>query len=405
MSNVRTALVIGGGIAGPVAAMALHKAGIEARVYEAYPRPSEGIGGALALEPNGVAALAVIGVDEAVRSVATPIARSVLALGDKKLGEIPQLPGLMPRHVVDRADLHRILTERARTAGVRFEHDKRLLSVDEGGTGVTARFADGTIATAEILIGADGVRSTVRTLIDPAAPGAAYTGLLGFGGTVDAGLDLEPGTMTFAFGRRAYYLFWPTLDGRTAWGANLPSTNALSLTEARAVPAERWLDMLRATYADDVPGARLARCTTAETLQVVGALHIMPSVPRWHRGRMVLIGDAVHAPSNSTGQGASLAIESAVELARCLRDLPDAGSAFRAYEALRRRRVEGIAKRGAKINHSKAPGSVARMFMPLALPLMFKIMDLEKTMGVEQRYVIDWDSPVESVDHLRASAA
>ena len=405
MSNVRTALVIGGGIAGPVAATALHKAGIEASVYEAYPRPSEGIGGALALEPNGLAALGVIGVDDAVLSVATPITRSVLTLGDKKLGEIPRLPGLMPRHVVERADLHRVLTERARSAGVRFEYNKRVLDVDEAGTGITARFADGTTATADILIGADGVRSTVRTLIDPAAPGAAYTGLLGCGGTVAAGLDLEPGTMTFAFGRRAYYLFWPTLDGRTAWGANLPSTNPLSLTEARAVQPERWLDTLRATYADDVPGAQLARCTTAETLQVVGALHIMPSVPRWHRGRMVLIGDAVHAPSNSTGQGASLAIESAVQLARCLRDLADVGSAFRAYEALRRRRVEGIAKRGAKINHSKAPGRVARMFMPLALPLMFRIMDLEKTMGTEQRYVIDWDSPVESADHLRASAA
>ena len=130
---------------------------------------------------------------------------------------------------------------------------------------------------------------------------------------------------------------------------------------------------------------------------MVGALHIMPPVPRWHRGRMVLVGDAVHAPSNSTGQGASLAIESAIELARCLRDLPDPQSAFDAYETLRRSRVERIAKRGAKINHSKAPGRVARMFMPLALPLMFKLMDVEKTISAEQRYAIDWEA--------RASAA
>lgn len=405
MSKVRTAIVIGGGIAGPVAATALSKAGIDASVYEAYPRPSEGIGGALALEPNGLAALGVIGVDEAVRSVATPIARSVLSLGGKPLGELPRLPGLLPRHVVERGDLHRVLTERAKAVGVRFEHGKRLLRVDEHGAGVTAHFADDTAASADILIGADGVRSTVRALIDPAAPRAAYTGLLGFGAAVDAGLDLEPGTMTFAFGRRAYYLYWRTRDGRTAWGANLPSARPLTLTEARAIPAETWLETLRAAYAGDVPGARLAECTTAETLQVVGALHIMPPVPRWHRDRMVLIGDAVHAPSNSTGQGASLAIESAVQLARCLRDLPTPEPAFRAYEALRRPRVEAIARRGAKINHAKAPGRVARVLMPLALPLMFKLVDLEKTLGAEQRYVIDWDSPVQDGDLLSASAA
>jgi 2-polyprenyl-6-methoxyphenol hydroxylase-like FAD-dependent oxidoreductase len=118
---------------------------------------------------------------------------------------------------------------------------------------------------------------------------------------------------------------------------------------------------------------------------------------------MVLVGDAVHAPSNSTGQGASLAIESAVELARCVRDLPDAESAFETYETLRRSRVERIAKRGAKINHSKAPGRVARMFMPLALPLMFKLMDVEKTMGAEQRYAIDWEARASAA--IRASAA
>ncbi len=403
MSNVNTALVIGGGIAGPVTAIALRKAGIEANVYEAYPGPNEGIGGALALEPNGLSALGVIGAADAVRSVATPIRRSMLVLGDKELGEIPSLPDLPPRHVIERSDLHRILNERARAAGVRFEHGKRLLGVDESSGGISARFEDGSTASGDILIGADGVRSTVRALIDPAAPGASFTGLLGFGATVDADLGLEPGTMTFAFGRRAYYLYWSTRDGRTAWGANLPSAKPLTLREARALPAAHWLDTLRATYADDDPGARLARCTMAHELQVVGALHIMPSVPRWHRGRMVLVGDAVHAPSNSTGQGASLAIESAVELARCVRDLPDVHSAFETYETLRRSRVESIAKRGAKINHSKAPGRLARMFMPLALPLMFKLMDVEKTMAAEQRHTIDWDARLSAA--VRASAA
>ena len=255
-----------------------------------------------------------------------------------------------------------------------------------------------------MLVGADGVHSVIRRLIDPEAPDARYLGLLGFEGLADDGPDtaaLEPGTMTFAFGRRAYYLYWKRSDGRIGWGANLPSPQYLSLKEARAIAADDWLHTLRTAYANDVPGAWLAAETPSDTLQAVGALHIMPPVPHWHRGRMVLVGDAVHAPSNSTGQGASLAMESAIELARCLRDLPDAPTAFAAYERLRRPRVEKIAARGARIGRAKAPGPVAQRMMRLLVPLMLKAMNIEKTMADEQRYTVDWDAPV-SADDARA---
>jgi 2-polyprenyl-6-methoxyphenol hydroxylase-like FAD-dependent oxidoreductase len=201
--------------------------------------------------------------------------------------------------------------------------------------------------------------------------------------------------MTFAFGKRAYYLFWKMADGRVTWGANLPSKKYMSLTEARAIPAGQWLRTLRETYAGDHPGELLAHRTTAENLDITGAIHIMPPVPHWHSGRMVLVGDAVHAPSNSTGQGASLAIESSIQLARCLRDLPDATSAFIAYEQLRRERVERITKRGARTNSTKTPGPVGRKAMQALMPVFFKMMNFEKVMGWEQRYRIDWDAPVE----------
>jgi len=391
MSSANSALVIGGGIAGPVTATALLKAGIEATLYEAYPGPSEGIGGSLALEPNGLGALAVIDADEAVRAAAMPITRSIMSISDRPVLEVPRLDDLPPRQLIERGALHRVLHDRACAAGCRFEYGKRLVGVDERADGITAHFADGTHASGDVLIGADGVRSRVRALVDPNAPGANYTGLLGFEGLTDIDLDLAPGTMTFAFGRRAYYLYWARGDGKIGWGANLPSTQYLSLTDARAVSARDWLRTLRDTYADDDPGSALAEATTEQTLQVVGALHIMPPVPHWRRGRMVLVGDAVHAPSNSTGQGASLAIESGIELARCLRDSPDIASAFSTYEQLRRGRVEKIAARGARINHAKAPGPIARRLMRVVLPLMFKTMNLEKTIGTEQRYVIDWE--------------
>lgn len=393
-SKVRTALVIGGGIAGPVAATALLKAGIQATVYEAYPTLAEGIGGGLALAPNGLAALGIIGADAAVRALATPVTGTVMAIGENTR-RLPSLADVEPLQIVGRGDLHRVLHDRAVEAGVRFEYGKRLVAAADGPDSVTARFDDGATSIADVLIGADGVRSTVRTLIDPKAPGAGYTGMLGFQGYVDAGPDLdpEPGVMTFAFGKRAYYLFWKMADGRVTWGANLPSKQYMSLTDARAIPSGQWLRTLRETYAGDLPGELLANRTTAENLDITGAIHIMPPVPRWHRGRMVLVGDAVHAPSNSTGQGASLAIESSIQLARCLRDLPDATSAFSAYERLRRERVERITKRGARTNSAKTPGPAARKAMYTLMPIFFKVMNFEKVMGWEQRYRINWDAP------------
>lgn len=395
MSRIETALVIGGGIAGPVTATALRRAGIDARVHEAYPEPAHTVGSGLALAPNGVAALDVIGAGDAVRDIAVPVPRMSLSVG-RKLLSMPVLGDQPPLQLVDRGELHRVLYERAVSAGVPVVFGKRLVAAERTAGGVTARFADGSTATADVLVGADGIRSTVRGLIDPDAPGPEFTGMLGFGATVDCPVEIPADTIVFAYGKRAYYLYWPVSAGRVAWGANLPSAEYLSLAEARRVPAERWLEVLRDTYGEDTPGGQLARATTPEQLEVVGALHIMPPVPRWYRDRMVLVGDAVHAPSNSSGQGASLAIESAIQLARCLRDIPDPAAAFAAYERLRRPRVEGIAARAAKINHSKTPGPVARRLMQAVMPVMARtVMNPEKTLGAEQRYRIDWDQPVD----------
>ncbi|MQY31699.1 FAD-dependent monooxygenase [Nocardia aurantia] len=397
--SIRSALVIGGGVAGPVAATALQMAGIEARVFEAYSGPAVNIGSSLGFAPNGLAALDVVGAGDAVRRLALPIRHSAMSLGHKTI-EMPTAADLEPQQLVDRSDLHTALHDHAVAAGISFEYDKRLVRVDEHADRVTAHFADGTSATADILIGCDGVKSTVRTLIDPKAPGANYTGMLGFGAPSGATVDVPAHTMIFAFGKNAYYLYWVGPDGRVGWGANLPSKRYMTVGEARAIPSEQWLRTMRDTYGEDVPGADLVRHTRPEDLVVSGGLHIMPPVPHWHRGRMVLVGDSVHAPSNSTGQGASLAIESAIQLARCLRDFDDPTTAFTAYERFRRPRVEAIAARGAKINHAKTPGPVMRKVMPALMPLMFGSAKLQQIMRREQGYRIDWAAPVDEKAEL-----
>ncbi len=402
MAPVRTAAVIGGGIAGPVVALALQKAGIEATVYEAHPKTADGIGGTLALAPNGLAALAIVGAAAAVSAVAQPIPRTVLTIGSDKRFELPTLPDVGPLRMVRRDDLYRILHAKLVENGIPIGYDKRLTDASQTARSASVEFADGSHAQADVVVGADGVHSLLRRLIDPKAPGPAYTGMLGFEGLSSSVAQIEPDTTTFAFGKRGYYLYWRAPRGGVTWGVNLPYERPLTLTEARELPAQHWLRTLRNIYGQDIPGADLIEHTAPDALQVNGASHIMPSVPHWYQGRMVLVGDAVHAPSNSSGQGASLAIESAIQLARCLRDVSDISAAFATYERLRRPRVERIAANAAKVNQVKAPGRFLQAAMPIVMPLFIKVaMKPEKMLGPVQRYRIDWDKPVATESLLR----
>jgi AraC family transcriptional regulator len=111
----------------------------------------------------------------------------------------------------------------------------------------------------------------------------------------------------------------------------------------------------------------------------------------WHRGPMVIIGDAAHATSPSSGQGASLAIEDAVVLAKCLRDLPGPEQAFVTFERLRRRRVERVVQYSARIGKSKAAGAVARWFRDLFMPLALKHFANPAAHAWLYAYHVDWN--------------
>lgn len=391
-----TVLIIGGGVAGPVAAMALQRAGLDAVIYEARPPHEADTGGALSLAPNGLAALGVLGVEHAVAEAGLPIGRMVFADGrGRTLGEIPGLPGLPPQRAMWRGDLCRVLREQAQERGVRIEYGKRLAGAEQDADGITVRFTDGTTARGRVLIGADGVHSTVRSLIDPQAPGPRHVPLLNFGGMSRAETGARPGAMYFVYGRRGFLGYWALPGGGTAWFANVPHPEPVTIAQARRVPAEEWLRRLRALYAGDTPAAALLEGTPPADLSPFGTPHIMPAARRWHRGRMVVTGDAAHTPSPSSGQGASLAAESAVQLARCLRDLPDTASAFAAYERLRRRRVEKVAARAARTNGSKTLGPLSAAVMRLMMPLAMRtFLTPDRMLGAEHRHTIDWDAPV-----------
>lgn len=399
MTTTRTALVIGAGIAGPVAAMALRKAGIQATVYEAHPSGAERAGAFLTIASNGIDALRVIGADEPVLAAgfATPTI-SLRSTTGKRLGGARTgltLPDGTTSHTLKRADLYHALYQQAVRHGITVQHGKRLASAQQTGEGVHALFEDGSRVTADMLIGADGIWSTVRRLIDPAAPAPAYTGLISLGGYargVDA--DGEPGSYTMIFGKRAFFGYVRAPSSEVWWFANVPHGDEPARGEIEAITPGQWQTRLARLYAGDAgPAARIVQATDTADITRASPVHSIPHLPAWHGGRMVVIGDAAHAPTPTSGQGASLSVEDAVVLAKCLRDLPVPEEAFARFQALRRPRAERIIKQAARVNSSKTARPVTRVLRDATLPVIMKMAASSKQATAAYRYHIDWDTP------------
>ncbi|CAN5839284.1 FAD-dependent monooxygenase [soil metagenome] len=397
MTHTRTALVIGGGIAGPAAAMALQKAGIDSVVYEAHPAAADGAGVFLTLASNGIDALRVLGADEPVVDAGFPTPTITLRSGTgKHLGESrtsQSLPDGTTSQTIKRADLHRVLHDEATSRGLRVEHGKRLVAAEETASGVQAVFEDGTEAVGDVLIGCDGVHSTVRLIIDPAAPAPTYAGLIGTGGYArGVPVDTQPGSYEMIFGRRAFFGYAMAPDGAVWWFANVPRRDQPARGEVETISSDERRRRLLQLYAEDA-GPAIPLIQATPEIMAMNAIHAIPHLPTWHNGRMIVIGDAAHAPSPTSGQGASLSIEDGVVLAKCLRDLPSPQAAFVRFEAARRPRVERIIKVAARINNGKAAGPVARAFRDALLPTILKKTADSTAHKQTYDYHIDWDAP------------
>jgi FAD-dependent urate hydroxylase len=398
MSRAKRALIIGGGVAGPVAAMALRQAGIDPVVYEAYAGGADDAGAFLTFASNGLDALRTIDAHHLVLSESFPTPRMTIQSGTgKHLGDVPNggtLPDGTVSQTLKRADLYRALRDEAVRRGARVEYGKRLVDAQTTPDGVVARFEDGTEAVGDLLIGADGIHSRTRRIIAPSAPGARYIPVLNIGGYArNVRVQAELGTFRMVFGKRAFFGYAVHPSGEVWWFANPPRANEPTGAELAAIGTEQWREMLMDLFAgDDSPAVEIIRSTPGK---LAGwATYDLPSVPTWHRGSLVIIGDAAHATAPSSGQGASMAIEDAVVLSRCLRDLPDTRQAFAAYERLRRARVERIVAHGARTSNSKAAGPVARVLRDLMMPLILKRVAGGESLAWMHDYHIAWDDKV-----------
>lgn len=390
MTRPRHALIIGGGIAGPVAAMALQRAGIQATIYEAYPSGAGAAGAFLTIAVNGLDALRTLGLHRPVMDAGFPTGSIEFVSGSgKRLGQVPiggTLPDGTMTHTVKRADLYRVLYEETLRRDITIEHGKRLVDTQPAANGgVVARFADGTRAEGDLVIGADGIHSRTRQLIDPAAPPPRPTGLGNVGGfTRTARVSTTPGAYVMLFGKRAFFGYTVSPSGEVWWFANPPRVRGGTTVSTR----ERLIDL----FAQDAgPAVEIIR-NTPEILAATDQ-HDMPKVPTWWRGPMVIIGDAAHAASPSSGQGASMAMEDALVLAKCLRDLPDTAGAVAAFEQLRRPRVERVVAYGARSSSGKAAGAIVRVIRDLVLPVVLKRFATQAQDWL-YTYHIDWDARI-----------
>ncbi|MEV7552443.1 NAD(P)/FAD-dependent oxidoreductase [Amycolatopsis sp. NPDC089917] len=343
------AVIIGGGIAGTVTAMALRRAGIEASVHEAYESGGEDAGAFLTIMHNGMDALRAIGAEGPVIENSFAAVGLELVTPDGKTVEQRSFgtDGTHGPRTLKRSSLYLALQEEAISRGITFERGKRLVSASPG----VARFEDGTVAEGDILIGADGLRSVLRTIIDPSCPPPRSTGLdVVYGYTTDTSVPQAPSLYRMIQSLHAFFGYTSAPDGSTYWFARLPTAEGVRT----GLTPEEWRTAAFVTFdGEPLPAAEIIASTGDDVFG--GHAYDVPSTPVWFTESMVLVGDAAHAASPAAGQGASMALEDSVVLAQCLRDLPDAPTAFAAYERLRRARVEKLVASSAAVSSGTTP--------------------------------------------------
>jgi FAD-dependent urate hydroxylase len=356
MAKQQHAIIIGGGIGGLATGIALRRIGWTVSIFEQAPELRE-VGAGLALWANAVRALEKLGVAAAVRALQPPmpsggiytwrgmplITDSSAALA-QRIGEISM--------VLHRADLLAILRQSLPTDTLTL--DKRCVRVEQNAAGVTAHFADGSVAQGDLLIGCDGIRSVVRAqLVGDGEP--LYAGYTAY----RAVTPFDPARVTAGeyWGRGARFGIAPLSGGRIYWFAtrNAPAGTHDTPEAARA----RLLTLFRGWCS---PLLEIIKATDPAVI-LQNDIADRPPLARWSVGCMTLLGDAAHPMTPNLGQGACQALEDAVVLASCLDSTTDLVAALHAYEQRRRARTSQIVQQSRRI------GQLGQWQHPLACAL------------------------------------
>jgi salicylate hydroxylase len=330
--------VVGGGIGGLAAALFLLVGGFDVQVFEQAPALGE-VGAGIQISPNASRLLHLLGLGEALgRAGVRPVAFHQRRWDDGRtlqrapLGEVIEAAFGAPYYHFHRADLLTALAGALPPDRVHLGH--RLAGFTDHGDRVELRFANGARAAADLLVGADGIHSTVRAaLFGPERP--RFTGCVAYRGLVPAarlahlGLEVMSNSWLGPGGHFVHYL----VAGRRL-------VNFVAVMERESWTRESWTD--RGEVADALaafegwhPQVRAIIGAVDETF--IWALFDRAPLERWSVGRVTLLGDACHAMLPFMAQGAAQSIEDGATLAACLRGsgARDVASALLRYEALR----------------------------------------------------------------------
>lgn len=349
------AIVIGGGIGGLAAAVALHRVGWRVTVLERTPVLRE-IGAGMSQAPNAMRALDVLGVGEQARSVGVPTyAAANLRTPDGRHLQRARPGDATALLAFHRADLHRVLLEAVADDCVLTGAEVTDLRQEAGK--MTVGFGD-TELTADLVVAADGIRSTARRLLWPAAPPPRFLGRTAWLGVAEvAGL---PGSITLGPG--GYFLIHPIARGRAYWAyVTTADRPGIRYDQEKTEVARRI-----GTWHDPIP--QLIGATPPEAVIHID-IHDLDRLPTYVNGRVALLGDAAHAMSPDRGQGAGQSIEDAVVLAAALANEPTLDAALRRYDTERRPRTQATA-RGARKDGDRTTSRAAHRAMVTMIRMM-----------------------------------
>jgi 2-polyprenyl-6-methoxyphenol hydroxylase-like FAD-dependent oxidoreductase len=351
MAATRKVLIVGGGIGGLTAALALTKAGLDAVVFEQAARLEDvQSGGGLLVWNNGMRALREIGLHEQVQASAAVLDVTTFnsyrgdLLATWPIDQVARDLGV-PTVGVVRGDLHKVLADAlgpdAIQVGAHYE------SFEAGGHGVTVRFSDGREEHGDVLVGADGVRSSVRGdvlgLRDLRPPG--YWG-------IQAVIQFDHpqaqhGMFATYWGPGSRFAYHHVGAGRLYWFAVEDGDGSEPAAERIQIVRERlksWPEPVRSIIA----------ATQDSEIAVMDIADAKP-VKQWGTGPATLLGDAAHPILPNLGQGTSQALEDAVVFADALRGASDVVAALRSYEKRRAPRTAGL------VNFSRNLGRLGRL--------------------------------------------
>lgn len=376
-----SAIIIGAGIAGPAMAMQLKKLDIDVEIFEARHKDELNQGVFLGITPNGLNVLRDLIDLETLKEEYTPGKMYFFNARGKNIGELDTTHQIKKYGAetiqLKRTKISTELRKKTSEIGIPIHYGKKLVHFTQNRESVIAQFEDGTEKRADFLIACDGTHSVCRKILFPDAFKPKYTNQLSIGAFAKMGnLNLPFGAIHMIFGKKAFFA-WAVSNTRDIWWFNNlywrsePTKKEITST----IQNEIKNHLLEIHKGDPSPICDIIRSTND---MIVYPIYDIPSLPKWYKGNICLIGDAAHATAPHIGQGASLALEDTVVLAKCIREKADLSAAFETFQQLRQPRVEKLIQTARKVGDNKSkPNPIETFFRDLLLKHFIK-MEIRK---------------------------